>query len=102
MNRTNRFLAYFVNRTCVSNSSIYHSFPKYINKKLRITEVPLREEVFLRIPLREVKERLSLDASVDEVTYVGYMSGSRIFSGLIREVISRFENSKGNAQFIVQ
>jgi UDP-N-acetylglucosamine--N-acetylmuramyl-(pentapeptide) pyrophosphoryl-undecaprenol N-acetylglucosamine transferase len=88
LRRTNRLLAWLVDRTCLARAEDVSRFPRALHGRLRVTHTPLRPEAYAPVARRDACERLGLDPDRPVVACIGYSAGSpgttRLFAGLVR------------------
>jgi UDP-N-acetylglucosamine--N-acetylmuramyl-(pentapeptide) pyrophosphoryl-undecaprenol N-acetylglucosamine transferase len=83
LRRTNRMLAYWVDRTCLARESDRGRFPFWIRPRLRVTGTPIRPEAFTPEPRASARARLGLPLDIGSlVAFIGYSRGSASFTRL--------------------
>jgi UDP-N-acetylglucosamine--N-acetylmuramyl-(pentapeptide) pyrophosphoryl-undecaprenol N-acetylglucosamine transferase len=102
LRRTNRMLAWLVDRTCLARESDVSRFPRVLRGRLRVTHTPLRPEAFAPRERRDACARLGLDPARPVVACIGYSAGSagttRLFAGVVRTIRA----ARPDAQLLVQ
>lgn len=102
LRRTNRLLAWLVDRTCLARAEDASCFPRALHGRLRVTHTPLRPEAYAPAARRDACERLGLDPARPVVACIGYSAGSpgttRLFAGVARALGA----ARPDAQLLVQ
>lgn len=102
LRRTNRLLAWLVDRTCLARQADVSRFPRVLRGRLRVTHTPLRPEAFARRTRQEACERLGLDPARPVVACIGYSAGSPGTTALFAGVARALGAARPDAQLLVQ
>jgi len=102
LRRTNRLLAWLVDRTCLAREADVTAFPRALRGRLRVTHTPLRPEAFAPAERRAACERLGLDPARPVVACIGYSAGSPGTTRLFAEVARSIRAARPDAQLLVQ
>jgi UDP-N-acetylglucosamine--N-acetylmuramyl-(pentapeptide) pyrophosphoryl-undecaprenol N-acetylglucosamine transferase len=98
--RTNRVLAYAVTRTCLAQEDDRARFPRFLQRRLRVTGTPLRPEAYAPPPPADARAQLALDPARATVGLVGYSRGSPAFARFAAETTRRL--AAAGVQVVVQ
>ncbi|HEX2206248.1 MAG TPA: UDP-N-acetylglucosamine--N-acetylmuramyl-(pentapeptide) pyrophosphoryl-undecaprenol N-acetylglucosamine transferase [Longimicrobium sp.] len=100
--RTNRLLAWLVDRTCLARTADVAAFSRALRGRLRVTHTPLRPEAFAPAERRDACARLGLDPDRPVVACVGYSAGSPGTTRLFADVVRSIRAARPDAQLLVQ
>jgi UDP-N-acetylglucosamine--N-acetylmuramyl-(pentapeptide) pyrophosphoryl-undecaprenol N-acetylglucosamine transferase len=102
LRRTNRALAWLVDRTCLAREADVDRFPRALRGRLRVTHTPLRAEAYAPRTRGDACARLGLDPARPVVACIGYSAGSpgttRLFAGVARALRA----ARPDVQLLVQ
>lgn len=102
LRRTNRMLAWLVDRTCLAREADIARFPRAIRHRLRVTHTPLRPEAFAPHARKDACARLDLDPARPIVACIGYSAGSSGTTRLFADVVRSIRAARPDAQILVQ
>jgi UDP-N-acetylglucosamine--N-acetylmuramyl-(pentapeptide) pyrophosphoryl-undecaprenol N-acetylglucosamine transferase len=102
LRRTNRLLAWLVDRTCLARAADVSLFPRVLRGRLRVTHTPLRPEAYAPAEQRDACARLGLDPDRPVVACIGYSAGSPGTTRLFAEVARAIRAARPDAQLLVQ
>jgi UDP-N-acetylglucosamine--N-acetylmuramyl-(pentapeptide) pyrophosphoryl-undecaprenol N-acetylglucosamine transferase len=102
LRRTNRLLAWLVDRTCLARQADVAAFPRVLRGRLRVTHTPLRPEAFAPADRRDACARLGLDPDRPVVACIGYSAGSPGTTRLFAELAGKIGRARPDAQLLVQ
>ena len=100
--RTNRVLAWLVDRTCLAREADVARFPRALRGRLRVTHTPLRPEAFAPADRRAARARLGLDPDRPVVACIGYSAGSPGTTRLFAELARSIRAARPDVQLLVQ
>jgi UDP-N-acetylglucosamine--N-acetylmuramyl-(pentapeptide) pyrophosphoryl-undecaprenol N-acetylglucosamine transferase len=102
LRRTNRLLAWLVDRTCLARSADAARFPRLLRGRLRVTHTPLRPEAYAPAERADACARLGLDPERPVVACIGYSAGSAGTTRLFAELARSIRAARPDAQLLVQ
>jgi UDP-N-acetylglucosamine--N-acetylmuramyl-(pentapeptide) pyrophosphoryl-undecaprenol N-acetylglucosamine transferase len=102
LRRTNRILAWLVDRTCLARAADVALFPRVLRGRLRVTHTPLRPEAYASAERADACARLRLDPDRPIVACIGYSAGSPGTTRLFAEVARSIRAAWPDAQLLVQ
>jgi UDP-N-acetylglucosamine--N-acetylmuramyl-(pentapeptide) pyrophosphoryl-undecaprenol N-acetylglucosamine transferase len=102
LRRTNRLLAWLVDRTCLARAADVALFPRALRGRLRVTHTPLRPEAYAPANRADACARLGLDPNRPVVACIGYSAGSAGTTRLFAEVARSLRAARPDAQLLVQ
>jgi UDP-N-acetylglucosamine--N-acetylmuramyl-(pentapeptide) pyrophosphoryl-undecaprenol N-acetylglucosamine transferase len=102
LRRTNRILAWLVDRTCLARAADVARFPAPLRGRVRVTHTPLRPEAHAPADRADACARLALDPHRPVVACIGYSAGSPGTTRLFADVARAIRAARPDAQLLVQ